>query len=196
MRNRRHFRRSLSPGERPSIVGALVRVYGNAHDYDFVIELEESLGRADRIKRQATGSPVDQLAGDEYMLRTATSGLFRETTYGYGRPLNSKRPAELKIAPAPVPEQLTKHTARYGEEGVTDVQRIYDEARPASVELSLESFRSTEPQGRYTTPELVETVQHLAGRGFGLMTIADVLNLKDYRVRRLLSAAGAVSTTA
>lgn len=55
--------------------------------------------------------------------------------------------------------------------------------------LPLDAFRSTAPQGRHTTPDLQAQVVHLRSRRLQVEAIADLLNLKDSRVRSLLRQA-------
>lgn len=86
---------------------------------------------------------------------------------------------------APTAEELHKHVARFGPDGVAEIKDAYEltllnvSAAPAS----------KAPRARRTTESMKTKVLNLHERGVVPAAIADTLNISDRRVQDILRAA-------
>jgi hypothetical protein len=82
--------------------------------------------------------------------------------------------------PAPTLEQLRRHRARFGDEGVDEVRDAYVDAP-----LPLAAFRTDAPPGRKTTPQMREIILRFAPT-HPVSAIAAALNVSQRRVKEII----------
>jgi DNA-binding NarL/FixJ family response regulator len=84
----------------------------------------------------------------------------------------------------PTAEELARHIARYGNEGVAEVVRAY----PLET-MSLAAFKTDAPKGRRLTDEVRRIVLHFHAKGSPATAIAATLNLSERRVKDIIRQA-------
>lgn len=121
------------------------------------------------------------MAEADYWEAFASGSLYRQTTYGTGRPAKTK-PLGRIVSSTPTAEQLRKHAERFGPEGVAEIAAAY------GIDMSAKSIAPKPKRRRRTTPGIKAQVAELHARGMIPAAIADTLNLADRRVKELLAA--------
>ena len=84
---------------------------------------------------------------------------------------------------APTAEELHKHVARFGSDGVAEIKDAY------RVTLRNAAPTSKAPRRRHTSESMKAKVLNLRDRGVVPAQIADSLNISDRRVSDILKAA-------
>ena len=122
---------------------------------EFTVQLREALERSDLRKRT-----LKQIERDDFVTYWRT-----------------------QHPDAPTAEQLHRHVARFGLDGVPEIRDAYQVTLRSAVPTS------KAPKRRHTTETMKTKVLNLRDRGVLPAQIADTLNISDRRVSDILKAA-------